>query len=1094
LNIDVYMKLSKLIYRSLRFYKKQHLAIVIGTIISTAVLTGALIIGDSVRGSLHSLVDMRLGNAEFVMQTGDRFVTNDLADKISQDLSVKTASVLHLHGIVVHTENQKRLNKKQVLGVTNSFWELSNSAIHAPGEDEAYVSKNVADKLELKLDDELLVRVENAGAIPLNAPFVEEKESTISFRLKIKKIISDNELGRYSLLTDQKAAYNVFVNQDQLAGKLDLEGFVNTILVEKSAKISEDILNESLKNCWGLSDAGLSIRELKEENDYQVLSSRIFIDEPIAEILSGLNPSEKTLTYLVNYIRKDSVETPYSFVSAISGDRLKTNEIIVNNWLGDDLDLRKGDTLNIGYYRIGPLRQLEEKESEFIIQDEFELNTSYFQKSYMPEFPGLADAGSCSDWNTGVPIDLDKIRDKDEDYWNTFKGTPKAIISLKKGQNLWGNKYGQYTSFRYSTNDYSKPELTEKIITQLNPILLNLRFINLKSQGQVAANNAIDFGELFLSLSFFIILAGVLLGILLFTLNAASRSQETALLASLGFKKNQIVKLRLLESLFVLILGSAVGIVLGIFYNHLLLVGLNSVWQDAVKTNMIEIYIKPLSLLIGGLSGFIISSLSIYFVSRKQLKQELASLLNKQEILSREKYVKWPVWIAWNAFAVTLGLVIFSVLNGVEYHSSSFLMAGFFMLIYLLLLISQFIRNRSKAKFTKRAIPKNLAFKNLGLHHNRNMAAIILLALGSFAVIITGANRKTFHGIENDNTSGTGGYLFWAESSAAILHDLNSLEGKEKYGLDDSIFDEIEFHQIQKVEGNDASCLNLNLVHNPGILGVKTNLFQKRQAFTIVRYLNEDFKLFPWKSLNKAFGENTYPAFLDETVLKWGLLKDIGDTLFYTDEKGEQINLIIAGSLNNTIFQGHVLLSDRLIQKHYPSISGSKIMLIDGPLKKKDTIEQMLNDLFVDYGLEITSTSERLAEFNSVTNSYLSVFMMLGGLGILIGTIGLGIVLLRNLQDRKYELALLKAIGFKQKHIFRLIFSENILILFFGLSAGVIAAFVGVLPSFLSPAFNLPIGFVLILIGSILLVGFLSIFITAKSATQKNYLTHLRSE
>jgi putative ABC transport system permease protein len=143
------MKLSKLIYRSLVFYKKQHLALLIGTIISTAVLTGALIVGDSVRGSLQELVDMRLGNASYVLQTGDRFVTADLSNHIAQEMNVETASVLQLNGIGINPDTNKRVNKIQVLGVDNDFWKLADLETDTLNNDEAFISQNVADKLQL---------------------------------------------------------------------------------------------------------------------------------------------------------------------------------------------------------------------------------------------------------------------------------------------------------------------------------------------------------------------------------------------------------------------------------------------------------------------------------------------------------------------------------------------------------------------------------------------------------------------------------------------------------------------------------------------------------------------------------------------------------------------------------------------------------------------------------------------------------------------------------------------------------------------------------------------------------------------------------
>ncbi len=69
--------------------------------------------------------------------------------------------------------------------------------------------------------------------------------------------------------------------------------------------------------------------------------------------------------------------------------------------------------------------------------------------------------------------------------------------------------------------------------------------------------------------------------------------------------------------------------------------------------------------------------------------------------------------------------------------------------------------------------------------------------------------------------------------------------------------------------------------------------------------------------------------------------------------------------------------------------------------EKLALISDVLSQSLIDYGIEITPTSQRLAAFNSVENTYLTVFMALSGLGFIIGTIGLGIILLRNVQERK---------------------------------------------------------------------------------------------
>jgi len=142
----------------------------------------------------------------------------------------------------------------------------------------------------------------------------------------------------------------------------------------------------------------------------------------------------------------------------------------------------------------------------------------------------------------------------------------------------------------------------------------------------------------------------------------------------------------------------------------------------------------------------------------------------------------------------------------------------------------------------------------------------------------------------------------------------------------------------------------------------------------------------------------------------------------------------------------------------------------------------------------ITPASERLAQFNSVENTYLSVFMLLGGLGIIIGTIGLGIVLLLNIAERKQEIALYQALGFSHAYILKLLFSENLFILLVGIGIGLIAAFSGILPSFLSPAFQFPTTFLLVILFAILLNGLAWIYFPLKSSLKQSQLQPLRNE
>ncbi|MFC2111546.1 FtsX-like permease family protein, partial [Bacteroidota bacterium] len=383
---------------------------------------------------------------------------------------------------------------------------------------------------------------------------------------------------------------------------------------------------------------------------------------------------------------------------------------------------------------------------------------------------------------------------------------------------------------------------------------------------------------------------------------------------------------------------------------------------------------------------------------------------------------------------------------------------------------------------------------NAGRNRNRSTATIVLLALGVFTILITASNRKTFYGDENSTKSGTGGYSFWSETTIPILHDLNTERGKSKMGLSDKEeFDGVKFMQFHKSDGEDASCLNLNQVQKPQILGVDEIELNDRNSFSFAKLLPDISPENPWLELNKEYN-GVIPAYADQTVITWGLLKKVGDTLLYKDEFGEDLKLLLVGGLASSVFQGNILISDSVFLKHFPSVSGSKIMLVDAPKEHKSKVLETLQMYFFDYGIELTPTEIRLAEFYSVTNTYLLVFMMLGGLGLLIGTLGLGIIIFRNLLERKQEIALLLAIGFKKTQIFKLIFIENIFLLIAGLIVGIAGAIIGILPSLLSPAFSIPGTLVFYILGIILISGVLWIYFPTKAALKGNLIKGLRKE
>ena len=1093
----------KYIIRSIIHYRRQHLALFFGMAVSAAVLTGALIVGDSIRYSLNKMVDTRLGKTQFVLAGGSRFMDAGLAGKLAQALKVPVSPVLMLRGMVIHPDSGTRINKAGIIGIDSSFTGISRSPFPVPADDEAVISQSIADRLNLKAGNELLVRVESTGLIPVNAPLAREPVPSVAFRLKIIAIATDDQLGRLNLGNDQSYVYNVFVSIRFLGRKLDLAGLSNTMLIAgEPGKFTPSAVEDSVQLLWSLKDLGLSVERRLEKGIYDLTSNRIFIDTIIREeiVQAGL-PHEEVITYLVNDIGLKERHTPYSFASAVSssfsGIRLNDREVVINRWTAGDLGARVGDSVRLSYYEIGPLRKLRETSRSFAVMEIIDFTANHIDSSLMPRFQGLSEVGNCSDWDAGVPIDLKRIRDKDEKYWDDYRGTPKVLLSLETGRKLWKNPFGSLTTIRFQETQVPEKKLASILLGRIKPSDIGIQVVDSGREGAVAAKNGVNFTELFLGMSFFIIVAAVLLTVLIYSLHFTKRSGETALLSGLGFNAKAIIRLRFAESSLVVLMGSIAGSLLGILYNYALLAGLNTVWNEMVRTDMLLVHIKFSSLLLGSVLSLFIAAFPIYFVTSKKLKKPVAGLLkgytNPGFIVSRNK--SKSIALGYVLLAVSLILVIYSIATSALDNAGLYLSSAALFLAGSLFMVHGMLRNNLLS--TKHNIPSIgiLAVKNLMRNPARSLSVITLLAAGTFTIMLTGSYRKTYYGTEHLRNSGTGGYTLWAETTSPVPFDLNSTEGQSRLITEKS--DDLEgvrFLQFDRLEGDDASCLNLNQAQRPRLLAVNPGVFDSAGAFSFVKLLPGISPEHPWKGLETSSNDNTYPAFADQTVIQYSLKRNIGDTLVYLNESGKVFRLILAGSLDNSVFQGNILVSDKVFRKQFPSSGGSKTILVDAPVSKQAQIDNVLSQSLIDYGIEITPTSQRLATFNSVENTYLTVFMALSGLGFIIGTIGLGIVLLRNIFERRQELALLLSLGFSRKKIFRMVFTENFLLLVVGFGIGLLAALVGILPSLVSPSFKIQGTWLIILTAGIFLNGLFWICIPLKSELNKPLIAALRND
>jgi putative ABC transport system permease protein len=611
-----------------------------------------------------------------------------------------------------------------------------------------------------------------------------------------------------------------------------------------------------------------------------------------------------------------------------------------------------------------------------------------------------------------------------------------------------------------------------------------------------ASSQSVNFSQLFLGLSFFIIVAALMLTSLLFVFNTENRSEENGLLLALGFSKKAVKRLVLEEGAVLVVIGSLLGGVAGVLYNGIILAALKTVWRGAVGTSALHIQFQIPTVLMGVSIGVVVAFFTIWLAIRRQIKQPVAGLqrgLVQIESIGKKK-PRLSLIIGFGCWMALVPILFVADFGRGNQAFVFFFLAGSLFLVGGISFANVVLNHMGRNTDSVRLSSLSIGIRNSARKRTRSLTLIGLLACGLFIVFAVGANRLNALKDAQRRDSGTGGFALYGETSLPILYDLNSQKGVQSYGLDAIKSEDVTYVPLRVKEGDDASCLNLNRVACPQLIGVEPEELATRKAFTFAGVTQDVDTDNPWMVLEKDLPDGMIPAVADLSVIVWGLGKAVGDILTYTDEKGESFQLQLVGGLANSVFQGNIIISEKIFLQKYPSISGYQILLVDAPPDRVTGLSDNLTWALQDQGLELTSASKRLAQFNTVQNTYLSIFLILGSLGLLLGSVGLGIVVWRNVNERRGELALLRAVGYNRKSVRNMLLSEHVTLLVVGIFFGIFAALLAILPSFLTPGAEIPYPTILIILVIVSLNGVIWTSLAAGLATKQDLIPALRKE
>lgn len=880
------LSVGRVVRRGLSFHWRSHVAVVLGVAAGTAVLVGALLVGDSVRGSLRGLVLDRLAAID-QMLVSDRFFRSELKDELlatapGRECIDKIAPAIVMPSCTVELSSGSRSPRSAnvlLLGLDDSFWSLGlgGSQPTTPIEEgEIVLNQPLADDLDAKVGDDIVVRLPSGDGVPADSPLGRRSDRIRSLaQLKVKQILPAAGLGRFDLRSTQHLPRNAYLPLQTIQSELRLDGRINALFVAgKSAEYRSWETAHRLSDALPLSldDFGLRIDRISRsfpgsegkpqliQDCFQLTTDRLLLHDDVVSAATACwhrHQPQAVMTYLAMSISR-AVEPerkiPVSLITGVDstaelGPLQQTdgtplpwtsgNELVLNSWAAADLRAEKGDRILVTYFEPETTHGEPVLTSrEFTLADVVALTEpvrGYDRKTaaefdrpptrandpdLTPTVEGFTDQRTIDDWDPPFPYDKRSLRPQDDEYWTRHRTTPKAYVPLATSREYFGSRFGATTSIRVPASGVEQAELERELLAVLRErqIRMGMEFQPIKARSLASSSGTTPFDLLFLGLSFFLIASALMLVGLLFRLGMERRAREFGTLIALGLSRSIQRRIWIGESIGLAGAGGLLGALAGVGYAWLMLVGLRTWWLGAVSTPFLELHLTARSLLIGASSGALLSVAVIAWtvrgMGRIAPRQLLAGSMVAPTVGSTPGAVVGPKLAA--------GMLLLAVMSGIaatglagEAQAGAFVGAGAMVLAACLMLVRWRLRQTASLIRLERFSLPALAADNIRRKPGRSVLIVGLIASATFLIVAMSAFRL------DPRSTGSGGYDLIGIASQPLFEDLNlDSVRQERFGVSSAALRDTVIHGLRFKPGDDASCNNLYKPSQPRVIGI----------------------------------------------------------------------------------------------------------------------------------------------------------------------------------------------------------------------------------------------------------------------------------
>jgi ABC-type lipoprotein release transport system permease subunit len=594
------------------------------------------------------------------------------------------------------------------------------------------------------------------------------------------------------------------------------------------------------------------------------------------------------------------------------------------------------------------------------------------------------------------------------------------------------------------------------------------------------------------------VVAALLLAYLFFAVGLEQRTQEIGLLATVGNAPRANRRTFLTEGAVLAGIGAVIGAVAAVGYGALIMHGLRTWWVGAVGTTNLTLHVTP-EWLAAGVAGALAAGILAIGLGIRSLTKRSARALLKGDVEPRAAKAARTTGIAATGLIVLgAGLLIAAALGAID-QTAGFFGAGGAWLVGSLSIVAALLRGRRASRPLGHGAMAmlRLGFRHASVRPARTILSLALIAFACFVLVSVGAFRKDVSAAATDRASGVGGYSLIGEAVAPLMHDPNTREGRDGLGLDpaDPVLSATPITRFRLRPGDETSCLTLYRPTNPRIIAPEPRFFDRpRFSFTSSLAATPDETANPWRLLDRTFADGAVAAIADQTTLMYVLHLGVGDDFTFTPEGQSPVRLRIVGALADSVLQSELIIGEPNFVKLFPRDEGYRVWMIETPAADPATVTTALEDRLSDYGFDVSSTLDRWAAYHQVENTYLATFQALGSLGLLLGTLGLGAVLARNVLERRKEIGLLSAIGYRPANIRGMVLSEGMAMVVGGLAIGTICAAIAILPALRDRAQTLPLGSLALLLLVVTATGAVASFIAINLTTRTPVVRAIKSE